>query len=262
MTEIATNRYRHDALLCVHQVGLAPLRPSSILAAPAPGVRSSRLLSPVQLPPRFARFYRRVSVTFLLPRLSLRRRISFAAIRRGWGRRFPLRLLPVTATAFRFLLRQGLAIVQPVALRARAKADCSAAFRSRAMETDSRRAVVAAVSFAVRFSAETDPFAVVLFGLCRCPLCLATAGFAPAADPFDPVVSDSAAVVVAAVVADLSDLSAAGLSVVAAADPDSVGSAVFAACLACSVCPFAVALGKGMAVVAVPFCFLTRRFSF
>ena len=130
---------------------------------------------------------------------------------------------------------------------------------------DSRR-VVAAVSFAVRFSPETGLFAVVLFGLCRCPICLATAGFVPAADPFDPAGSGfAAAVVVAAAVAvavvDLSDLSAADLSVVAAG-PGSVGLAVFAADLACSVCSFAVALGKGMVVVAVPFCFLTRRSSF
>ena len=131
---------------------------------------------------------------------------------------------------------------------------------------DSRR-VVAAVSFAVRFSPGTGPFAVVLFGLCRCPICLATAGFVPAADPFDPADSGFAAVVVvaaaaaAAVVVDLSDLFAVGLSVVAAG-PGSVGFAVFAADLACSVCSFAVALGKGMVVVAVPFCFLTHRSSF
>ena len=163
-------------------------------------------------------------------------------------------------------------IVQPVVLQAmaRAKTDWPAVFLSRAMETDSRR-VVAAVSFAVRFSPETDLFAVVLFGLCRCPSLFAIAGFGPAAaDLFDPADSGfaaaAAAVVVAAAAAaaavvDLSDLSAAGLSVVAAG-PGSVGFAVFAADPAFSVCPFAVALGKGMAVVAVPFCFLTRRFSF
>src|SRR6478735_2704892 len=123
------------------------------------------------------------------------------------------------ATAFRFLLRRDLVIVQPVVVPARAKADCPADFLSRAREMDSRR-VVAAVSFAVRFSPETGPFAVVLFGLCRCPICPATAGFAPAADPFGLAGSDFAVVaVVAAAVADLfdpSDLSAADLSVVAA----------------------------------------------
>src|SRR6476660_7279782 len=134
------------------------------------------------------------------------------------------------ATAFRFRLHQDLVIVQPVVLPARAKADCPASFLRRAMETDSRR-VVAAVSFAVRFSPETGGFA--------------------------------AAVVVAAAVAavDLSDLSAAGLSVVAAG-PGSVGFAVFAADLSCPACSFAVALGKGMVVVAVPFCFSTHRSSF
>ena len=154
-------------------------------------------------------------------------------------------------------------IVQPVVLPARAKADCPASFLRRAMETDSRP-VAAAVSFAVRFSPETGLFAVVLFGLCRCPICPATAGFAPAADPFDPAYSDFAAAVVvvaaaaAAAAVDLSDLSAAGLSVVAAGP----GSVDFAADLSCPACSFAVALGKGMVVVAVPFCFLTHRSSF
>ena len=171
----------------------------------------------------------------------------------------------MTVTAFRFLLRPDLVIVQPVAgpVMVMAKADCPAAFLNQAREMDSRRAVVA-VSFAVRFSPETGLFAVVLFGLCRCPICPATFGFVPAAaDPFDPagsvvVAADSGfAVVVAAAAVDLSDLSAADLSVVAAG-PGSVGFAVFAADLVCS---FAVALGKGM-VVAVPFCFFTRRSSF
>ena len=168
--------------------------------------------------------------------------------------------------AFRFLLRLDLVIVQPVVGRAKAlaKPDHSAAFLRPARERGFQR-VVAAASFAVRFSPETDLFSVVLFGLCCRPICLATAGFVPAADPFDPADSGLAAVaVVAAVVADLfdpSDLSAAGLSVVAAG-PGSVGPAVFASGLVCSVCSFEVALGKGMVVVAVPFCFLTHRSSF
>src|SRR5262249_50487339 len=129
---------------------------------------------------------------------------------------------------------------------------------------------------------ETGLFAVVLFALCRCPSRFATAGFVPAADPFDPAGSGFAvvaaavvvaavvvaavvvaAVVVAAVVAFLVvDLSAADLADLSvAAGPGSVGSAVFAVDLACSVCSFAVALGKGR-VVAVPFCFLTHRSSF
>jgi hypothetical protein len=142
-------------------------------------------------------------------------------------------------------------IVQPAVGPAMAKADCPAAFLHRAREMDSRR-VVAAVSFAVRFSPETGPSAVVLFAVCRCPRPFATAGFVPAADPFDP---DSGFVAVVV------DLSAAGLSVVAVG-PGSVGFAVFAADLACPACSFAVALEKGTIVVAVPFCFLTRRFSF
>src|SRR5262249_47433156 len=166
-----------------------------------------------------------------------------------------------------FLLRPDLVIVQPVVVPARAKADCPASLR-RAREMDSRRAV-AAVSSAVRFSPGTGPFAVVLFGLCCSPICLATAGFVPAADPFDPAASGFAvvAVVVAAAAAVVfvavgpSDLSVAGLSVVAAG-PGSVGLAVFAADLACSVCSFAVVLGKGMVVVAVPFCFLIHQSSF
>ena len=156
--------------------------------------------------------------------------------------------------------------VQLVAVPATAKADCPAAFPRRAKEKDFRRAVAAA-SFAVRFWPETDPSAVVLFGLCRCSICLVTVGFAPAADPFGPA-GPAFAAVVAADLFDLSvaaaavvDPSAAGPSVVAAG-PGSVGSAVFAADLACSVCSFAVALGRGMVVVAVPFCFLTHQSSF
>ena len=172
----------------------------------------------------------------------------------------------MTATAFRFRLRQDLAIVQPVAAQVMAmgKTDFPAVFLRQAREMGFRR-VFAAVSFAVRFSPETGPFAVVLFAVCRCPRPFATAGFVPAADPFGPADSAfAAAVVVAAAVAV--DLSAAGLSVVGlsvvAAGPASVGFAVFAADLSCSFCPFVVALGKGMAVVAVPSCFLTHRSSF
>ena len=149
-------------------------------------------------------------------------------------------------------------IVRPVAGPAMAKADCSAAFLRRAREMGSRR-VVAAVSFAVRFSPETGLFAVVVVAVCRCLTRFVTAGFVPAADPPDPADSDFAVAVVAAVVVAV-DPSAADLSVVAAG-PGSVGSAVFAADFACSVCSFAVALGRGR-VVAVPFCFLTHRSSF
>ena len=116
------------------------------------------------------------------------------------------------ATVPHFLLRPDLVIVQLAAVPARAKADCSAAFLHRAREMDFRR-VVAAVSFAVRFSPETGLFAVGLFGLCRSPICSATAGFVPAADPFDPAGSGFAVVAVAAVVV----VAAAAAVVVAAA---------------------------------------------
>src|SRR5262249_35687565 len=143
------------------------------------------------------------------------------------------------------------------------KADYSAVFPSPAREMDFRRAV-AAVSFAVRSLLEIGLFAVVPFGLCRSPICLATAGFGPAADPSDPAGSGFVAAAAAAVVVDLS---AAGLSAPVAAGFGSVGSAVFAADLACPVCfacsafSVGVALGKGT-VVAVPFCSLTHQSSF
>src|SRR5262249_28134838 len=260
-----TSRYRHDALLCVHQVGLAPLRLSLIQAAPAPGVRSSDLLSPV-LPRPPARSYGVAFANSLLPRLSLRRRILFSAIPRGWGSRSHLRLLRVTATAFRFPLRLDSAIVQPAAVLATAKADSVAAFLRRATAMEFHRAVVAAVSSAVRFLPGTGLVAVVAFALCRWPSRFATGGFVPAADPFDPAGSGFAVVAAAAAVAAAA-VAAVAAVVVAVADlsvaagPVSVGSAVFAVDLACSVCSFAVALGKGR-VVAVPFCFLTHRSSF
>src|SRR5437762_13870532 len=156
------------------------------------------------------------------------------------------------AMAFHSLLRPDLVIARPVAAptTAKGKPDCPA-FLRQAREMDSRR-VAAAVSFAVRFSPETDPFAVVLFAVCRRSTGFATAGFVPAADPAD---SDFAVVVVVAAAADLFDLSAADLFVVAAG-PGSVCSAVFAADLAYPFCSFAVALGKGRVVAAV-FYFLT-----
>src|SRR5215469_1349787 len=135
------------------------------------------------------------------------------------------------ATGSRFLLRLDLVTVQPAVGLALAMADSLAAFLRRVREMDFHRAV-AAVSFAVRFSPETDLFAVVLFGLSRSPICFATADFVPAADPSDP----------------------AGFGFV-------VVVAAFAADLASSACSVAVALGKGRAV-AVPFCFLTHQSSF
>ena len=163
-------------------------------------------------------------------------------------------------------------IVQPVFGPAMAKADYSAVFLSRAREMEFRR-VVAAVSFAVRSLLAIGLFAVGLFaavpfGLCRSPICFATAGFVPAADPSDPAGSGLAVVVVAAaavVVVVAADLF--GLSAAVAAGLCSVGSVVVAADLACPVyfacSAFSVgaALGKGT-VVAVPFCSLTHQSSF
>src|SRR5262245_52913800 len=138
-------------------------------------------------------------------------------------------------------------------------ADYSAVFLRRAREMDFRRAF-AAVSFAVRFSPEIGLFAVVLFGLCRSPICFATAGFVPAFDPSDPagsgfVVVAAAAVAVVAAAVDFFDLFAAVLFVVVV----SVFAVflVFPFCFAWSV---GVVLWKWM-VAAVPFSSLTHQSS-
>src|SRR5258707_13529380 len=99
-----TSRYRHDALLCVHQVGLVPLHLSSIQATPAPGVRSSRLLSPVQLPPPFARLYRRVSLSYFPLRLLFLLQVSFLASSRGGGGAFSLSFFPAEGPGMSFAL--------------------------------------------------------------------------------------------------------------------------------------------------------------
>ena len=140
-------------------------------------------------------------------------------------------------------------IVQLVAVPETAKADCPAAFRNRAKERDSRRAVAAA-SFAVRFSPETGLFAVVLFGLCRSPICSATAGFVPAADPFDPAGSGfAAAAVVAVAVAAVVAAAVVVVVAVAVADP-SAAAHLSAAGLGLSFGPFCSAdLFAAVAVV-------------
>ena len=150
-------------------------------------------------------------------------------------------------------------IVQPAVHLAMANADSAAGFARpvRAMEF---RPAAAVVSFEARFSPAPDLSAAVPSAVGRCPMRFATAGFVPAADPFDPagsaVAAAAAAVLVVAVaavavvaVAVVAGLSAADLSGVAAAD------------LACSVYYSAAALGKGR-VVAVPFYFLILRSSF
>src|SRR5262245_2500297 len=106
-----------------------------------------------------------------------------------------------------------------------AKADSRSCFLRRARATGFGR-VFAAVSSAARFSPATDLFAVVPFALCRCLIGFATAGFVPAADLFDPAGSAVVAAAVVVVVADLFDLSAADLSVVAAACLGFVGFVV------------------------------------
>ena len=120
--------------------------------------------------------------------------------------------------------------------------------------------VVAAVSFGARSSPEPDLFAVVLFVLCRCSTDFVPADFVTAAaGPFGFAGFGSAVVAAAVVVADpVFGLSAAGLSVVAVADP---GSADFAADFACSGYSFVAGLGRERAVALVS-CFLTRRFFF
>ena len=145
----------------------------------------------------------------------------------------------MTATAFRFLLRPDLVIVPPDVGQAKAKADCPAAFLRRAREMDSRRAV-AAVSFAVRFLPATGLFAVVLFSLCRFPICFATADFVPAADSFGLARSDFAVAGSAGFVAVV----AAGFAVAVVA-----GSADFAAVAAVA----AVAGSADFAVAVLAF---------
>src|ERR1043166_6199161 len=153
------------------------------------------------------------------------------------------------ARAFRFVLRRDLVIVPAVLGLATEKADYPAAFLRLAREMDFRLVFSVAVSFAARFWPVADLSVVVgffdLFGLCRSRICSVTADFVPASDPFDPAGFDSAAV---AVVADLSGLSAADLSVVVA---------VFF----CSAFSVAVGSEKGRVVAAV-FCFLALRSSF
>src|ERR1044071_9672269 len=174
------------------------------------------------------------------------------------------------ARAFRFVLRRDLVIVPAVLGLATEKADYPAAFLRLAREMDFRRAFAVAVSFAARFWPVADLSVVVgffdLFGLCRSRICSVTADFVPASDPFDPAGFGSGAVAaaVAAAVADPAGLSAADLSVVVAVGPDSVGSAVFdadLACFVCSACSVAVGSEKGRVVAAV-FCFLALRSSF
>src|SRR5437867_6741157 len=236
-----TSRYRHDALLCVHQVALAPLRLSSIQATREPGVRSSDPLFPVR-PLQSAHFYPAASAICLLPSLSHLRRIFFAEIpseqRKVW--RFRLHLLPAMARAPHFHLRPVSVILQLGVPQATVKVGLPAAFARLGTEKGSRWAV-AAVSFVARSSPETGRFAFLLSALCRCWIGFVTVDLAiAAADPFCLV--DLAAVV--AVSADPASGLAVAVSVDSAASASSAAGLDFAVAagldfFAVLVCPFA-----------------------
>src|SRR5205809_7386633 len=103
-----TSRYRHDALLCVHQVGLAPLHLSSIQAAREPGVRSFDPLFPLRSP-QSARFCPVTAAICLLLLLSHLRRISLGEIlpESHMVSHFRPPLLPATARGGHFPLPPG-----------------------------------------------------------------------------------------------------------------------------------------------------------
>src|SRR5436190_9838278 len=146
---VATSRYRHGALLCVHQVERAPLRLSSIQAAPGPGARSSGPLFPTR-PPQSARSYLLVSAGSVHLRFSLHRQICSPAIPPAWlmvprlrphlhlpparVMAFHFHLRPATAMAPRLHLPPGSVILQLVVLPGMVKAG----FPRPAMETVSR----------------------------------------------------------------------------------------------------------------------------
>src|SRR5215472_10017090 len=102
---------------------------------------------------------------------------------------FRLRLLPATAMPLHFVLHRDWAIAQLAVLPVTANSDFPAVFPCLARETEFHPVVVA-VSFAVRSSPEVVPFAVVLFRLCRSPICFATVYLVTAADSFGLVGSD------------------------------------------------------------------------
>src|SRR6266508_4383549 len=137
-----TSPYRHGALLCVHQVELAPPRLSSIPEAPRPGVRSSGPPSPVQLR-QPARSYLAVFVICRRRLPSLHRQISWIPLESRKVSHCPLHLLPGSA-----ILRLAVPLV-------RVKAVDLVASRHLEREKGSRQAVFAAVFFAARSSPAT-----------------------------------------------------------------------------------------------------------
>jgi len=161
-----------------------------------------------------------------------------------------LHLDPVTAKAFRFLLRPGWVIAHSSVRPAMVKADCPAASQRPVREKGSRQAVVADF-----FAARSLP------GIDRSSL------------PFDLCHSQ-----IGFVTADLSIAAAVGLFAVAGPDPVAVAGfaavavAGFAAVVvvgfaaavvdsACFACSSAAVTGKGRVVALLAFCFLVLRSS-
>ena len=152
-----------------------------------------------------------------------------------------LHLDPVTAKAFRFLLRPGWVIAHSSVRPAMVKADCPAASQRPVREKGSRQAVVADF-----FAARSLP------GIDRSSL------------PFDLCHSQ-----IGFVTADLSIAAAVGLFAVAGPDPVAVAGfaavvAGFAAAVvdfACLACSSAAVTGKGRVVALLAFCFLVLRSS-
>src|SRR5207245_6221160 len=130
---VATSRYRHDALPCVHQVEREPPHLSSIQEAPRLDVRSSA--PPFPLWPRQpAHLCLAVLPICLRQLLSIRRRISSAAIPPAWrsvsDSPLHLHLLPAKAMAFHFLLRPDSVLFHPAVFQATVRADSLASFRA------------------------------------------------------------------------------------------------------------------------------------
>src|SRR5439155_1574139 len=101
-----TSRYRHGALLCVHQVELAPPRLSLIPGALPPDVRSFDLPFPTR-PRSPAHFYLAVFLISPGPLPSLRRQIFSAAIPLEWLKVRRFLPLPAWTMSFRFHSRQA-----------------------------------------------------------------------------------------------------------------------------------------------------------
>src|SRR2546421_7059966 len=108
---VPTSLYRHAAQLCVHQVALAALRPSSIAKATAPASGSSALLFPARLP-RLA-LLGVFPLVFRPPPLLVRPTFSYQATNRDWRSASPPvgDLRPNQVRAMDYLPRLGLGLV-------------------------------------------------------------------------------------------------------------------------------------------------------